>query len=72
MTVAVQSSMFGAEHDGPDVQIETFWNAREILEGLQSELCSSEEGDEKYGADLALVWVLVNDCCKLIHGEGVG
>jgi hypothetical protein len=66
MPVAIQLPLFNTP-DTPDVELETFWSAREILEGLQIDL-----DEETYGADLALVWCLVNDSCKAIHGQGVG
>lgn len=71
MPVAIQLPLFNTPAT-PDVELETFWSAREILEGLQIELCNDENGDEVYGSDLAHVWVLVNDCCKVIHDQGVG
>lgn len=64
---AVQLPLFTAESDGPDVQYETFQEAREIIEGLQ---CSYDV-DEEQQRDFAVLWCLIEDCCKLIHGQGV-
>lgn len=63
----VQLPLFTAENDGPDVQYETFQEAREIVEGLQ---CSYDV-DEEQQRDFSVLWCLLEDCCKLIHGRGI-
>ena len=69
----------GEEHDDcvnqigkPDTSLETFWEAREYIEGMQ-EYFSDEYGDEDDRVrQTAHIWVLLNDACTKIHGQGVG